>query len=478
MPRDGKVLTRFAQVASVEVFGAPASGIAVAIESALSGPSMQVAVSDQANHRCAFLMGVVCFFCSALSRSTRLRSSVRHREGRGTVLTRFAQDASVEVFGAAASSDTAYATESALNGPRMRVAVFGGTGYIGRATVKELAARGHSVVVVTRERSGADGRQSLDEVRRSFGASLSPGAGHIEVLAGDVTDGDSLTGSLVSLDTPVDAAVCCLASRSGGREDSFAIDHRATVNCIQAAKGAGAKHFVLLSAVCIQKPKLAFHDAKILSEAELRASGMTYSIVRPTAFFKSLLGQLEGVRNGAPFMLFGDGKQAKAKPICEADLAAFMADCFWDPAKHNAELPVGGPGRATTFLDRGEALFQLLGREPKYFSIPYWVFGVIQGCLDFFAGRDSDAAELGRIGRYYAEESMLVLDPETGLYNEEMTPSYGKTSFLDYLAKVVVEGGQNELKNQQIGTWQLSKSMSSWFAWEADSADQPAMVDA
>ena len=43
----------------------------------------------------------------------------------------------------------------------MCLVVFGGTGYIGRATVLELAGRGHQVVVATRGSSGIGGKQSL-----------------------------------------------------------------------------------------------------------------------------------------------------------------------------------------------------------------------------------------------------------------------------------------------------------------------------
>jgi divinyl chlorophyllide a 8-vinyl-reductase len=57
------------------------------------------------------------------------------------------------------------------------------------------------------------------------------------------------------------------------------------------------------------------------------AGDITYSIVRPTAFFKSLAGQVELVKQGKPYVMFGDGTLASCKPISEADLAAFMADC-------------------------------------------------------------------------------------------------------------------------------------------------------
>jgi uncharacterized protein YbjT (DUF2867 family) len=96
----------------------------------------------------------------------------------------------------------------------------------------------------------------------------------------------------------LDAVISCMASRTGAPGDAWAIDHRAHLNALDAARQAGVRHFVLLSAICVQKPLLAFQHAKLAFEAALIESGLRYSIVRPTAFFKSLSGQIERVRRG------------------------------------------------------------------------------------------------------------------------------------------------------------------------------------
>ena len=127
---------------------------------------------------------------------------------------------------------------------------------------------------------------------------------------------------------------------------------------------------VLLSAICVQKPRLAFQHAKLAFEQALIASGLTYSIVRPTAYFKSLSGQLDRLRRGKPFLVFGDGTITACKPIADADLAAYLAACLDDPTRQNRILPIGGPGPAITPLDQGEKLFQLLGQPPRFRHVP------------------------------------------------------------------------------------------------------------
>jgi divinyl chlorophyllide a 8-vinyl-reductase len=46
-------------------------------------------------------------------------------------------------------------------------------------------------------------------------------------------------------------------------------------------------------------------------------------------------------------------------------------------------------------------------------------------------------AELARIGRYYATESMLVWDAAAGRYDEQATPSWGRQTLWDHYAALV-----------------------------------------
>lgn len=52
--------------------------------------------------------------------------------------------------------------------------------------------------------------------------------------------------------------------------------------------------------------------------------------------------QVPLVKTGKPYIMFGDGTLAACKPISEADLASFMADCIRDQDKVNQILPIGG----------------------------------------------------------------------------------------------------------------------------------------
>jgi divinyl chlorophyllide a 8-vinyl-reductase len=311
------------------------------------------------------------------------------------------------------------------------VFVLGATGTIGQATVRALLRRGHEVACLVRPRAGVGGRLTAQD-----SAALFEGA---SIRVGDVQDAVSLARDGFRGER-FDALVSCLASRTGTPRDAWAIDHRAQVQALDAARAAGVTQVVLLSAICVQKPRLEFQHAKLAFEKVLRESGLHYSIVRPTAFFKSMAGQVERVRRGKPFLVFGDGTLTACKPISDDDLGDFLAHCLDDEACRDRVLPIGGPGEAITPRQQGERLFALLGRPPRFKQVPVALLDVIIAVLGT-AGRLvpalADKAELARIGRYYATESMLVLDPDTGRYDAAATPSTGTETLFDYYARLV-----------------------------------------
>ncbi len=163
---------------------------------------------------------------------------------------------------------------------RKRVFLLGATGTIGRATARALISRGFDVVCFIRPESTGRGAASADaRVTTLAGATIRYGdVGDASSLARDGFHGERF-----------DALVSCLASRTGTPKDAWAIDNQAHVHALTAAKAAGVTQVVLLSAICVQKPLLAFQHAKLGFEKVLMESGLTYSIVRATAFFKSLV---------------------------------------------------------------------------------------------------------------------------------------------------------------------------------------------
>lgn len=309
----------------------------------------------------------------------------------------------------------------------LRVLLLGASGTIGQACARALVARGHDTVCFLRPGSTQD-RPALQQALAGA-----------ELRHGQVTDPDSLRRDGLRGER-FDAIISCLASRTGVPAQAWAVDHLANAHAVRAARDCGVPRMVLLSAICVQKPRLAFQHAKLAAERELIESGLDYAIVRPTAFFKSLSGQVARVRAGKPFLLFGDGLRTACKPISDRDLADFIVDCLHRPDRRNRVLPIGGPGAAITPREQGELLFALAGQRPRYRAVPPALLSAIAGTLAMASGLApglAAKAELARIGHYYATESMLVLHPATGRYDAAATPSTGTDTLADHYRALI-----------------------------------------
>ncbi len=302
-----------------------------------------------------------------------------------------------------------------------QVLLLGATGTIGRAVLAELQARGHAVTCLTRPPGGA------------------------------LPEGEAL--DRVMTEGRFDAVMSCMASRSGVPGDARAVDRDAHLAVLQAAQSAAVRQFVMLSAICVQKPRLAFQREKLAFEEALTLSRLCWSIVRPTAYFKSLSGQIARVRAGKPYLIFGDGRGTACKPISDGDLAAYLVDCLHREDRWNRVLPIGGPGPAITPREMGEELFRLTGQAPRFRSVPPRLMDAIVAGLSLggrVSARLAAKAELARIGRYYATESMLVWDAAAGRYDAAATPETGRERLFDYYAAVLrgaarVERGEHAI---------------------------------
>lgn len=303
----------------------------------------------------------------------------------------------------------------------LRVLLLGATGSIGRATARALVENGYEVTALVRP--GAD----------------AAGLNGVNLRRGDATDAASLAHDGFAGEA-FDAVVSCLASRNGAPADAWAVDYAAHVAALDLAEQAGVRRFVQLSAICVQKPRLAFQHAKLAFEAKLMGSSVAWTIIRPTAYFKSLSGQLARLRAGKPFLMFGDGRLTATKPVSDGDLARFIAARLEDSAAAGRILPIGGPGPAITPREQGEQLFAALGRPPRFSSVPPAMLAGAARLLDVagtLAPPLKAKAEFARIGHYYATESMLVWDEEEGCYDADATPGTGSETLADFYERLV-----------------------------------------
>lgn len=340
-------------------------------------------------------------------------------------------------------------------GAQQRVIVAGASGYVGRKVVKELVARNVPV--------GALLRTDFEQLP-SLTQDCLNGA---DILYADVLDRDQVDRSFREFKPT--SVVCCLASRSGLGSDAYLVDYQGGLNMVESLVDVSCAlpalqnvHYTLLSAFCCGKPYLQFQFAKLKLEDEVikMAKGyngngnqtrLSYSIVRPTAFFKSLDGQLENARKGKPIIYFGDGT-CSANPIGETDLANYLIDCATRPESVNMinEIRnIGGPDiPPITKRQQAEMIYDTLdipSNKRKFVSIPVKIFDILIGLFTTsqkissalnkreWVKRCEDAAELTRIVKYYAVEPMVATDQ-----NEVI----GTMKLSDHFKSIAERGGE------------------------------------
>ena len=295
-----------------------------------------------------------------------------------------------------------------------KIFVAGATGYIGKNVVKSALEQNFDVIAATRKESADFGLkdQNLTMIK--------------------ISESDN---SWIANLKDIDVFISCLASRSGEPKDAHHVDFKLNNLLLEKAKSIECSQFILLSAICVQKPKLDFQFEKLAFEDKLKNSGLNFSIIRPTAYFKSLSGQIENIKKGKPYIYFGDGKLTQCNPISEKDLSLFILSCIRDKNKWKKILPIGGPNQSLTPKNVGEMLFEIFEVTPKYRSFPTKILDVIS--LFFLIGSPfsnwaKNKLELIKIAKYYATESMLVWDESKMCYDRFKTPSTGNETLEEY----------------------------------------------
>jgi NADH dehydrogenase len=215
----------------------------------------------------------------------------------------------------------------------VKVLVTGGTGFVGPHVVRAIAEAGHEVRALARDRKrGANAA--------AVGA---------EVVEGDMTDAASLRIAAQG----VEAVVHLVAIRQGRPEDFQRVMVDGTRDLLAAAKEAGARRFVHMSALgttAETKDLVPYYGAKWETEQDVKASGIDHVILRPSFVFArdgGILPTFRKIAKVAPVTpIMGSGRQ-RIQPIWIDDLAAYFAHGLEKPEAANRTFELGGPDTVT-----------------------------------------------------------------------------------------------------------------------------------
>ena len=231
------------------------------------------------------------------------------------------------------------------------VLVVGASGYAGRYIVTELAARGHSVRAVVRDRGRAE----------ASGPHGSPGLDGrvVEWVVGDVTD-PAFTRDIAA---GADRTISALGVTRQGN-DPWEIDNLANLNVLNSVLAHGGRSFTYVHALGADDCPAQLTRAKSAFAQTLATAEVVAQIIRPSGYFSDMLEMLAMARRGLVTVL---DRRVRVNPIHGADLATFIVDRMESGV--GGSWDVGGP-EIFSWPELAEVAGEAAGRSPRTVRIP------------------------------------------------------------------------------------------------------------
>lgn len=241
----------------------------------------------------------------------------------------------------------------------MKVFITGATGFVGKHLARRLIDGGHQLKCLATSTSGADA-----DLLRTLGA---------EVVTGNILDANSVAAAAEGAEVFIHLVGIIFERRGATFEE---IHVNGTMNALAAASVAGARQYIHMSALGTGPDAgSAYFQTKWAAEERVRASGLDYTIFRPSTiigpggeFINMLLGQ---VRHTPFIPVIGNGNYLM-QPVSVFDVAACFTNSINNPRAINQVFELGGPDQMT-YNEMMETIFRVMGKRRIRTHIPVFM---------------------------------------------------------------------------------------------------------
>ena len=243
----------------------------------------------------------------------------------------------------------------------MRVALNGGTGFVGSYLVDALADAGHEVRLLVRP-----GREH--KVRKET-----------QTVSGDVSSPEALEATLQGCD----AVIYCvgLLREFPRRGITFeTTQYQGVVDTVAAAKKTGVTHLLLMSAIGVKDPGTKYQSTKRRAEVHVLESGLDVTVLRPSVIFGDPRGTMEFatqlnrdmVRPPLPAVNFAG---VQMSPVHIDDVAAAFVAALEDHGTIGKMLELAGP-EILGWGDMVQRIASATGKSKLMLSMPLWLMKI------------------------------------------------------------------------------------------------------
>lgn len=238
----------------------------------------------------------------------------------------------------------------------MRVAITGGTGFVGRHLAKALVANGHEVILIAR---GVDQRDpSAYEIPNT------------RFFAADLSNADELARAFAACGA---VAHCAGINREIGPQTYARIHVEGTRNVVEAARRAGVGKITLLSFLRA-RPNCGsgYHESKWAAEEIVRRSGLDYTIFKAGVIYgrgDHMLDHLSHALHTFPIFGLVGFADGPVRPLAVEDLIRALVAALTEGRLSHQTVAVMGPEQMR-LSEAVKRVGRVLGKHPLYVPLP------------------------------------------------------------------------------------------------------------
>ncbi|MDA1096648.1 MAG: NAD(P)H-binding protein [Chloroflexi bacterium] len=275
------------------------------------------------------------------------------------------------------------------------VLILGGGGFIGRHLAALLAlwddspirvmsrspsrvfdesARTIAVALEVTERLGAVGRlgaSTIDGARARAAQDERTLRAAIEPMEGDIRDVDALSRALEGTDAVVQTVAIIRETADRSFSDTNVGATRGLLAAMRVADVSRLLYLGILGAT--DDPRLPYARSRFEAEEAVRASGLSYTIVKPSLVLgypdTFSLRLIQALDFAPPVVMLPNGGRTRFQPIWIGDLAAILALCLRETETVGRVYELGGPDHLT-FAHMVRTFARVLGKRRLFLPVP------------------------------------------------------------------------------------------------------------
>ena len=240
----------------------------------------------------------------------------------------------------------------------MKIAITGGTGFVGRHVARALVNAGHQVVLIAR---------GVDHTDPSL-----PMLPNSEIKPLGLGDPGALAEAFTGCDA---VAHCAGINREIGSQTYQNVHIDGTRNVVEAARKVGVRKIALLSFLRA-RPNCGsgYHESKWAAEEIVRNSGLDFTIFKCGVIYGSgdhMLNHLSHAFHTLPLFAFVGFTDKPIRPMAVEDIADLVKASLADCALSHKTVAATGP-ELLTLRGAVKRVAQVCRRKPVMFPMPIW----------------------------------------------------------------------------------------------------------